>query len=97
MQLFLSVYVDDITMAGQTLNDAGTLAKVDLEGPTSLLDHMYLGCTERASQVHNRIVMAKQKLFSKVVSTNTEDKTEEKSKRHHSLELRHGLSRSQVC
>ena len=37
------------------------------------------------------IVMERQQLFSKLISTNTEVKSEEtKSTRHHSLELRHG-------
>ena len=53
--------------------------KVDLEDQTSPLDQVYLGCTQRAAQVNNRIVMRKQMLFSKLISTNTDVKHEEKS------------------
>ena len=49
--LFLSVYVDDFKMAGKTENMKPTwkilLKDVDLEEPTSFLDHVYLGCTQR--------------------------------------------------
>ena len=49
--LFLSVYVDDIKMAGKTENMKPTwkilMKDVDLEEPTSFLDHVYLGCTQR--------------------------------------------------
>ena len=48
---FLSVYVDDIKMAGKTENMKPTwkilMENVDLEEPTSFLDHVYLGCTQR--------------------------------------------------
>ena len=49
--LFLSVYVDDIKMAGRRQNMAPMwkklLKNVDLEEPTSFLDHVCLGCTQR--------------------------------------------------
>ena len=48
--LFLSVYVDDIKMAGETENLRPTwkilMKGVDLGEPTSFLDHVYLGCTQ---------------------------------------------------
>ena len=48
--LFLSVYVDDIKLAGkkQNLDPMWRVLneEVDLEGPTSFLDHVYLGCTQ---------------------------------------------------
>ena len=47
--LFLSVYVDDIKLAGQTESIEPTwkilMKDVDLGEPTSFLDHVYLGCT----------------------------------------------------
>ena len=47
--LFLSVKVDDIKLAGKTENIEPTwknlMKEVDLGEPTSLLDHVYLGCT----------------------------------------------------
>ena len=48
---FLSVYVDDIKLAGkkQNLDPMWKLLnkEVDLGEPTSFLDHVYLGCTQR--------------------------------------------------
>ena len=48
--LFSSVYVDDIRMAGKKQNKAPVWKKlmkhVDLDEPTSFLDHVYLGCTQ---------------------------------------------------
>ena len=42
----LSVYVDDIKLAGKKQNIETVLMKdVDLGEPTSLLDHVYLSCT----------------------------------------------------
>ena len=48
--LFLTVYVDDFKLAGKTENIEPTwkilMKDVDLEEPTSFLDHVYLGCTQ---------------------------------------------------
>ena len=53
--LFLSVYVDDIKLAGKTENIEPTwkilMEDVDLGEPTSFLDHVYLGCTQRECQI----------------------------------------------
>ena len=58
--LFLSVYVDDINLAGQKPNIDPMwklLSKeVDLGEPTSFLDHVYLGCTQRQCQISKDIV-----------------------------------------
>ena len=52
--LFLSVYVDDIKLAGkrQNLDPMWKLLnkEVDLGEATSFLDHVYLGCTQRQCQ-----------------------------------------------
>ena len=52
--LFLSVYVDDIKLTGkkQHIDPMWKLLKkeVDLGEPTSFLDHVYLGCTQRQSK-----------------------------------------------
>ena len=49
--LFQSVYVDDIRIAGKKQNFAPmwkTLMKnVDIDEPTSFLENVYLGCTQR--------------------------------------------------
>ena len=68
MHLFLSVFVDDMKMAKKSDNVSKLWAtlqkKVDLEDPASLLHQKYLGYTQRAEKVHNRIVMQEQKWFS---------------------------------
>ena len=53
--------------------------KVDSEDPTSLLDQVCLGCPQRPAQVNNRLVVEKQNLFSKLISTYTDVRTEEKN------------------
>ena len=58
--LFLSVYVDDTKLAGknQNLDPMWKVLKneVDLGEPTSFLDHVYLGCTQRQCEVSKDIV-----------------------------------------
>ena len=58
--LFLSVYVDDKKLAGkkQNLDPMWKLLnkEVDLGEPTSFLDHVYLGCTQRQCQTSKDIV-----------------------------------------
>ena len=53
--LFLSVNVDDIKLAGkkQNIDPMWTVLnkEVDLGEPTSFLDHVYLGCTQRQCEV----------------------------------------------
>ena len=48
--LFLSVYVEDIKISGKEQNTnpmwKALNKEVDLGGPTSFLDHVYLGCTQ---------------------------------------------------
>ena len=54
--LFLSIYVDDIKMAAKKQNMAPMWKKivklVDLDEPTSFLDHVYLGCTQQRCLNH---------------------------------------------
>ena len=58
--LFLSVYVDDIKLAGKKHNIDPMWKvlnkEVDLGEPTSFLDHVYLGCTQRQCQISKDIV-----------------------------------------
>ena len=58
--LFLSVYVDDIKLAGKTENIDPMWKvlnkEVDLGEPTSLLDHVFLGCTQSECQISKGIV-----------------------------------------
>ena len=58
--LFLSVYVDDIKLAGkkQNLDPMWKVLnkEVDLEEPTSFLDRENLGCTQRQCEISKDIV-----------------------------------------
>ena len=58
-RLFLSVYVDDIKLDGkkQNLDPMWKLLnkEVDLGEPTSFLDHVYLGCTQRQCEISKDI------------------------------------------
>ena len=70
--LFLSVYVDDITLAGKKQNLDPmwkVLSKeVDLGEPTSFLDHVYLGCTQRKCEVSKDIVDNYRTMFESRIS-----------------------------
>ena len=58
--LFLSVYEDDLKLAGKTQNIEPMwkihMKGVDLGEPTSFLDHVHLGCTQRECQTSKDIV-----------------------------------------
>ena len=58
--LFLSVYVDDIKLAGKEHNIDPTWKvlnkEVDLGEKTSFLDHVYLRCTQRQCEINKDIV-----------------------------------------
>ena len=58
--LFLSVYVDDIKLAGRKQNIDPIWKElneeVDLGEPTSFLDHVYLECTQRQCEMSKDIV-----------------------------------------
>ena len=59
-RLFLSVYVDDMKLAGkkQNINPNWKILMKDVElgEPTSFLYHVYLGCTHRECQISKDIV-----------------------------------------
>ena len=57
--LFLSVYVDDIKLAGMKNIDPMwkvLLKEADLGEPTSFLDHVYLGCTQNQFYEPSQVV-----------------------------------------
>ena len=58
--LFLSVYVDDIKLAGkkQNLDPMWQILnkEIDLGEPTSFLHHVYLGCTQRQCEISKNTV-----------------------------------------
>ena len=70
--LFLSVYVDDIKLAGkkQSINPMRKVPnkEVDLGEPTSFLDHVYLGCTQRQCEVSQNIVDNYRTMFETRIS-----------------------------
>ena len=70
--LFLSVYVDDIKLAGkkQNLDPMWKLLnkEVDLGVPTSFLDHVYFGCTQRQCEISKDIVDNHRTMFESRIS-----------------------------
>ena len=76
--LFLSVYVDDIKLAGkkQNLDPMWKLLnkEVDLGEPTSFLDHVYLACTQRQCEVSQYTVDNYRTMFESRISTGATEK-----------------------
>ena len=70
--LFLSVYVDDIKLAGkkQNLDPMWKVLnkEVDLGEPTSFLDHVYLGCAQRQCEISKDIVDNYRTMFASRIS-----------------------------
>ena len=89
--LFLPVYVEDIKLAGkkQNLDPMWKLLnkEVDLGEPTSFLDHVYLGCTQRQCQISKDVVDNFRTVFESRISA-------EEQRNYHSLKIfvfLHGL------
>ena len=76
--LFLSVYVDDIKLAGKKQNIDPMwkvpMRDVDLGEPTSFLDHVYLGCTQRESQTTKDILDNDRNMFEFKIATGATEK-----------------------
>ena len=70
--LFLSLFVDDIKLGGkkQNLDPMWKVLnkEVDLGEPTSFLDHVYLGCTQRKCEVSKDIVDNYRYMFESRIS-----------------------------
>ena len=77
--LFLSVYVDDITLAGKKQNIDPTwkvlIKEVDLGEPRSFLDHVYLGCTQRQCETSEDIVDNYRTMFESRISAGATEKS----------------------
>ena len=77
--LFLSVYVDDIKLAGkkQNLDPMWKVLnkEVDLGEPTSFLDHAYLGCTQRQFEISKDIVDNYRTMFESRISAGSREIT----------------------
>ena len=75
--LFLSVFVDDIKLGGKKQNMAPTWKKwmknVDLDEPTSFLDHAFLGWTQRECKLNENIFGAFSKMFESRISAEATD------------------------
>ena len=71
--LFLSVYVDDIKLAGKKHNLDPMWKvlnkEVDLGEPTSFLDHVYFGCTQRKCEISKDIVDNYRTMFESRISS----------------------------
>ena len=76
--LFLSVYVDDIKLAGnkQNIDPMWTLLnkEVNLGEPTSFLDHVYLGCTQRQCEISKDTVDNYRTMFESRISAGVVEK-----------------------
>ena len=74
----LSVYVDDIKLAGkkQNLHPMWKLLnkEVDLGEPTSFLDRIYLGCTQRQCEISKDIVDNYRTMFDSRISAERVEK-----------------------
>ena len=68
--------MDDINLAGKTRNMNpmwNVLNKeVDLGEPTSFLDHVYLGCTQRQCEISKDIVDSYRTMFESRISAGTQ-------------------------
>ena len=76
--LFLSVYVDDIKLAGkkQNLDPMWKVLnkEVDLGKPTSFLDREHLGCTQRQCEISKNIVDNYRIMFESRISAGATEK-----------------------
>ena len=76
--LFLSVYVDDIKLAGkkQNIDPMWKVVKkeVDLGEPTSFLDHVYLVCTQRQCEISKDVVDNDRIMFESRISAGATEK-----------------------
>ena len=76
--LFLSVYVDDIKLVGKKQNVYPMWKlldkEVDLGEPTSFLDHVYLGCTQRQCEKSKDTVDNYRNMFESRTSAGVSEK-----------------------
>ena len=100
-RLFLSVYVDDIKLAGkrQNLDPMWKVLnkEVDVGEPTSFLDHVYLGCTQIQCEISKDIVDNYRTMFESRISARvTKNATLGKSV-YFFVDLRYGRSCQEMC
>ena len=72
------MYVDDIKLAGKKQNIRPMWKvlnkEVDLGEPTSILDHVYLGCTQRQCEISKDIVDNYRTMFESRISAGATEK-----------------------
>ena len=77
-ELFLSLYVDDIKLAGKKQNINPTwqmfMQVADLGESTSFLDHVYLGCTQRECTLSDDIVTNYRDMFEARITAEVREK-----------------------
>ena len=77
--LVLSVYVDEMKLAGKKQNIVPMWKvlhkEVDLGKPTSFLDHVYLGCTQRQCEISKDIVDNYRAMFESRISAVATEKS----------------------
>ena len=95
------MYVDDIKLAGkkQNLDPMWKVLnkEVDLEEPTSFLDHVYLGCTQRQCEVSQNIVDNYRTMFESRISAGGLEKLSFPQSSYFFMVLWHGWSCKEVC
>ena len=76
--LLLSVFVDDIKLAGRRQNIKPMWKvlnkEVDLGEPASFLDHVYLGCTQRQCEISKDIVDSYRTMLESRISAGATEK-----------------------
>ena len=75
------MYVDEIILAGKKQNINPTwkmfMKDVDLGEPTSFLDHVYLGCTQRECELSDEIADNYRSMFESRISAGAIEKLPE--------------------
>ena len=100
--LFLSVYVDDIQLTGkkQNLDPMWKVLnkEVDLGEPTSFLDHVNLGCTQRQCEICKDIVDNYRTMFESRKTAGANEKITMLGKASYLfVVLRYGGSCKEMC
>ena len=86
------MHVDDTKLTGKKQNISPTwkilMKDVDLGEPTSFLDHVYLGCTQRECQISKDIVDNYRSMFESRISVGAAEKlSETKARGKHDAEM----------
>ena len=82
-QLFLSIFVDAMKMAGKRQNLAPMWKKlmknIDLDEPTSFLDHVCSRCTQRECRPDEIVIEKCKEMFESRISAEIENYQDEKN------------------